>query len=387
MDANIDRSTLMELIAEHAPPCISIFMPTHPTEPAGRQDAIRLRGLLETTDETLRQRCEPGRVRRELLSAARALPLDCAQWQDRTKGLALFISPRYFRHFGVAIDLEELVNVTHRFLIKPLLPEIEAQQRYWILTLSPNSVRLALADLDGLHYVQSAALPRSLSETVEIGTIDCGTRFHSGAPTNKKKESAVFHGQADRSNEKKKDIRQFFHAVDASLIPILREDPLPLLLAGVADQVGLFREVCQYDQILDRQIEGNCEHLTDVQLLAKGSAVISAARQALVEQEAKQLCNSLDGLKASDNPYTVVPAACGGRVATLFVERDEHLWGRIGATSGSIYLRDGHPSGDDDLLDVAAAETIRHDGTVFCVNRGTMPTDKPIAAMFRPSQW
>ncbi len=77
-----------------------------------------------------------------------------------------------------------------------------------------------------------------------------------------------------------------------------------------------------------------------------------------------------------------MPAAFAGRVQTLFVARDVEQWGRYDHETTQLLLHGKRANGDDDLLDVAAAETLVRDGEIYALDAEDMP-GSPIAAIFR----
>src|SRR5712692_9770975 len=54
---------LQPLLAPHAAPCISIFLPTHRRYPEAEQDPIRFKNLLGTAEGLLRERYAPKDIR------------------------------------------------------------------------------------------------------------------------------------------------------------------------------------------------------------------------------------------------------------------------------------------------------------------------------------
>ena len=67
----------------------------------------------------------------------------------------------------------------------------------------------------------------------------------------------------------------------------------------------------------------------------------------------------------------------------LFVDIKAHQWGMFDPQTVAIELHDGCESGDDDLLDLAAVQTLLHRGTVFSVHAEQVPGRESIAAVFR----
>jgi hypothetical protein len=72
-----------------------------------------------------------------------------------------------------------------------------------------------------------------------------------------------------------------------------------------------------------------------------------------------------------------------GRVDTLFIDCSRPLWGRIDAASGTIELHDDPLPGDADLIEVAAGETLRHDGHVFPMDQPASQPEEAAEALLR----
>jgi hypothetical protein len=78
-----------------------------------------------------------------------------------------------------------------------------------------------------------------------------------------------------------------------------------------------------------------------------------------------------------------VAAAREGRVEALFVARDAAVWGVHDLDSGAVEVHEERMPGDDDLLELAAVEALLHQGTVYSVAAGQMPTSGCAAAIMR----
>jgi hypothetical protein len=85
----------------------------------------------------------------------------------------------------------------------------------------------------------------------------------------------------------------------------------------------------------------------------------------------------------SDNLADAAEAAVAGRVATLLVEADREIPGRIDPTTGQIeFDKLAHPEVDD-LLDDLSEWVLRKSGEVVIVPAEQMPTRTGIAATYR----
>ena len=118
----LTTTDLKSLIRAHEKPCVSLYMPTHRKGREIEQDPIRLKNLLKTADERLRNKGLKQPEIDDMLRPARDLLEHTPFWQHQSDGLALFLCRRGSRHYRLPTAFEELVVVSERYHIKPLLP-------------------------------------------------------------------------------------------------------------------------------------------------------------------------------------------------------------------------------------------------------------------------
>jgi len=87
--------------------------------------------------------------------------------------------------------------------------------------------------------------------------------------------------------------------------------------------------------------------------------------------------------RASSNSSEIVPAAYYGRVESLFVAVDQEQWGSFDPATETLQIHELVEPGDEDLLDLAATQTLLHGGAVYAVEQAQMPAGVPLAAVFR----
>jgi hypothetical protein len=78
-----------------------------------------------------------------------------------------------------------------------------------------------------------------------------------------------------------------------------------------------------------------------------------------------------------------LPAARAGRVDALFAVRNAAVWGVHDPNTGATEVHQELRLGDEDLLELAVAETLIHHGAVYSVPAEQMPTSGPAAAILR----
>jgi hypothetical protein len=384
----LTRDDLRTLVRKHNGLCVSIYMPTHRTGREVQQDPIRLKNLIGNAQDRMVASGVRAPEARELLEPAEMLLHDGLFWQHQSDGLALFVSPEIFHHYRLPFDFEELVVVTDRFHIKPLLPLLSGDGRFYVLALSQNEVRLLQGTRYSVSEVDLEDIPDSLAEAIRYNDPEKRLQFHTGTrtPGGKGKRPAIFHGHGIASADDPKDyILRYFHQVDGGLRDLLRDEEAPLVLAGVDYLLPIYKETNSYPHLVDEGIEGSPEEMSAKELHEHAWAIVhplflSTQKEAAARYE--QLAGADTG-EASSDLREVIPAAYHGRVETLFVAVGLQQWGAFDADTNAVHLHERAEPGDEDLLDFAAIQTLSNGGSVYAVEPERVPDGALLAAVFR----
>ena len=121
---------------------VSLFMPTHRRGRETEQDPIRFGNLLREVEERLLDKGLRSREVQEMLKPAQRLVQEPGFWRYQSHGLAVFFAPEEFHAYRLPLPFEELVVISNRFHLKPLLPLFASDGHFYILALSQNQVRL-----------------------------------------------------------------------------------------------------------------------------------------------------------------------------------------------------------------------------------------------------
>jgi hypothetical protein len=375
----LTRNNLNSLMAVHQGPCVSVFMPMHRSGPETQQDPIRLKNLIREAEERLIARGLHTPEAKELLEPAERLLRDGLFRQHQSDGLAMFLSLGVFHYYLLPFVFNELVIITHRFHIKPLLPLLSGDGRYFVLALSQNKIRL----LQSTHYSVSeldvADLPENLAETLRDDDSWKDLHMHS-ALSGKGKLSAITHGDEVDSKE---NIRRYFRRIDRGLHELLRNERAPLVLAGVDYLHPIYKEVNSYPHLMDEGIAGNPERLSAGELHELTWTIVRPYFQKAQQEAVNRYKEFASSGQASNRIRKIIPAAHHGRIELLFVVPDLQQWGTSDPGTDEIHLHKKEKTGDEDLLEFAAIQTLLNGGTVYMVGAEKMPDIGPLAAVFR----
>ncbi|MDZ4178191.1 MAG: hypothetical protein U1E29_02995 [Coriobacteriia bacterium] len=362
----LDRGTLTELARHQGWPAISIQLTTHRAGPEIQQDPIRLKNLLRTAEEDLAKAGMRLPEIDALLRPARALLEDAAFWREGSDGLAVFLGEDSYRVFRLDIALPESVSVGERYAIRPVLPALNTGERFYVLALSKNHVRLLEGTRHEVHELDLTGVPASLSEALQHDEYERQVQFHSGTPASggAGRRAAMFHGHGGLPDVEKNNLERYFRLIDRGLHEFLRDDHAPLILAGVDYLLPIYRAVNSYPHLVDVSMTGNPDETPAHALHAEARTMLEPHFRAERERDHRQLSELSGTPTVSEDLGEIVPAAHEGRVKVLFVSPHTAMYGTFDPSSSRVDVSDTPGSDDWDLAELAAAETLLHGGTI-----------------------
>jgi hypothetical protein len=362
-------------------------MPTHRAGDEIRQDPIRLKNLLGQAEAQLLEAGAGRRKAEDLLAPARTLVDDELFWQRQGNGLGLFLSSGFTRSYRLPFPCREVVLVSDRFHIKPLLPAISNNGQFYLLTLSQHEIDLYRGSQYSLAEIGLEGVPESIVDILRWEDPEKSLQMHTGSEAVLDGGvTAVFHGHGVASQDDLKDyISRYFQRVDRGVSDLLADEDAPLVLAGVEYLLPIYQEANSYPHLVEDGIARDPHRLELETLHAEAWALVEPLFQREQEQalETYRHLSGSDGERASNELREIVPAAYFERVEALFVALDQERWGTFDPQTGEVDVHEEAQPGDRDLLDLAATRTILNGGSVFALTQDALPDPTPLAAVFR----
>jgi hypothetical protein len=374
---------LRDLLADERPPCISLYQPTHRSFPERQQNPIRYRNLLRQMRASLAERYSAREVK-SVVDQFDELADDEGFWLRRTDGLAILACANRFEIFELPRAVRELVMVADSFHVKPLLRIVQSADRYHVLALNRKEVRLYEGNRDALDRVELEHVPATITAALGEELTEPYQGFHGVGPYHAARGNAgIHHGRGQKKDDVDLDMERFFRAVDRGILEhYSRRTGLPLLLAGLPQNVAGFRAVTHNPHVLDAAIEIDPDSLSLGELRSHAwQEVEPAYLKRLAELTDSYNLNRSRGLGAED-PAAIAEAALTGRVGTLLIDADRIVPGTIDAT-GRIELRPMADPRADDVLDDLAETVVRMKGEAIVVPTRRMPSRTGVAAIYR----
>jgi hypothetical protein len=365
---HFSRDDLRALVAARPGPCASLLMPT--TRGQSHEDKGRWKNLLREAEDRLKEHKLRAPDVAGLLAPARALLDRSDFWQNVPRGgVAAFVAPGWDRAFRLPLPLPEKVLVADRFHVKPLLPLLVAEDRFFVLTLSQKKVRLLRCTPFTAEEMNIEGVPESIDEA--LFNTDAGeTRSHLNHPPHSLRDGKsleVLRGRGSRTESGKDGLLPFLQRVDRGLHRYLHGETTPLVLACVDYLVPIFREANHYPHLIDAVINEHPDRMSPAELRDKAWALVRPHFERDRDRLAA-LYRQLAGTgRASDNLTEVLPAAHRGQVQYLFVDLAREAWGTFDPDAGKTEVHDRMRNGDQDLLNLAVTFALSHKTTVYSV--------------------
>jgi hypothetical protein len=387
----LDKNAITELLNDYEPPCLSLYQTTHRRHPENQQDPIRFGNLVKKLEASLLQKYPADEIQ-PLLEPFLTLADDRDFWNHTLDGLAILAAGDLFRVYKLQRPVGELAIVADTLHTKPLLRVFQSADRYQILGLSRQEIKLFEGNRSALDEIELApGVPRTITEALgdelsdphlTVASYGGVTGTHHGGAGGM--HPGMHHGHGGKAAEVDGDAERFFRAVDRGVLKSHSQpSALPLLLAALPQHHHLFHEVSRNPFLLKESVDINPDALPLEELRQRAWQVIEphylARQAALVEQFDNAMSQNL----GHDQLRQVAKAAVAGRVATLLLEDGREIPGQINADSGSVRLGDLERPEIDDALDDLAALTLKMGGEVVVMPPEQMPTQTGLAAIYR----
>jgi len=383
----LSEDDLKALVEATSGVAVSIYMPTVRLGSETQQNPIRFKNVIKQAETQLK---EYGLSQTEVSALLQpALNLDQENfWQHQNEGLAIFLGEDFCHYFCVPLQVEELVVISDRFHLKPLMPLLVNDGKYYVLTLNQQQVKVYVGSRYNLQETEIEGLPKNMDEALNYDETAKAGQFRistsKGGTGNAAQQAGSFHGQGSPDqDDRTQDILQYFHLLDRSLHEFLQDKKAPLIIAGVEYLLPIYREANTYAHLIESGIPENVDLLPISELHDRTWQLVEPHFSQL-EARAIERYHEMQGTgKTSADVQEVVPAASYGRVEELFVAVGVRQWGVFDPQSSELLLHDDTQPGDEDLLNVAAIQTLLNGGTVYAVEPDKVPDSAPLAAIFR----
>jgi len=404
MDA-IDRATLLKLTERAEWPSVSLYLPVDHLGIKTDADRIRLRNLVKKACERLVLDGLKEGAADSLLAGVLEIAGKDSAWAGGPSGVAFFVSPGSTEALWTDVTMPELSVVGDRFYVRPLYPAYRGEAKAWALAIDTNKTRLFRLDPSGIEEVElPAGTPVSLAEETKNDDGEEQLQYHTmpgATPEGGRGDiAAMFHGHGGEKDYDKSQRERFMHDLGKGVVHVIgAESTEPLVLLGVHNLLDEFAAVNAYSHLAPERVEGATDYYSPADVHRKVVAALAPRMESAAVADIDEYRELTGTGRTSDDASEIVAAAAAGRVKTLIMDDSSGPWGWFDRTKFETtrlcpieprYLRDTMAADGDpdmfecgwDLIDLAAAETVRHGGVVRAYRGETAPIPGA-AAVFR----
>jgi Bacterial archaeo-eukaryotic release factor family 3 len=257
---------------------------------------------------------------------------------------------------------------------------VQQNGRYCLLAVSQNRTRFLEGSRMGLDERPVHDLPESLQEVVGTEQSE-GISLHSFRARSNSGIPAVVHGYVWEDHDEEVD--RFFQVIDDAMSKALQQDRRPLIFAGVDEMFAHFRRTTSLANVMDQHISGNPDGLSSNQLHEKAWPIVQSLLHRQVDQAVERWNaaehSELGGKKLEE----IIVAAHDGRIETLLLHEQFHLWGTYDEQSRKATVEEASTASNYDLCDLAAVRTLTANGRVVFLDDGQQLGTDGMAAIYR----
>ena len=357
----VEVSSQLRSLATARDTCITLYMPTHRYGSATVSDASRFSTLVNSVGKDLAESgLKPAAIQR-LLEPIEQLATPASFWQNRTDGLAVFAHDGHCEHVSLPNPVVEQVKLGSHFYLRQAIPFLTDDTRFFVLSLSKNSVQLYEGNQHSLFPISAYDGPASMEEALQFEDPERQLQVRTTGS-----DSVSFHGHGAGDELDKEALERFLRAVEKGVTSSLRQQTAPLVLAAVPYYLPIYSSFSGYQHVFGEAIEGTPVRQSDKELHLAAVQLLQSHFDSIRKKSLNGLRDLVGTGLITDELSDIAESARSGRVQNLLL-------------SSSL---PSDSEQEEDLVNHAIVETIAHAGIVG-LDPDADTANKPARALLR----
>ena len=353
------QDLLTELLAVDTAPKITLQIPASRD---AKHRALTLRHLLELLARRLVKRNLPIIDIEKAVERAGEVAEDPGLIMARSGTAAVYLAGDYAKAVLWPARIAERAIVDTEFYLADAVSLLDPAHCY-LLTLCRGGAALYRADTTSIRPIELVDVPADLAAATEHLDPERQLQYHQGQTAGRGAGGVVYHGHGIGEGRDVEELRNYLRAIDRGVRDAVAAEPAKVALVGADVLPAEYMGVTQLDVLADRVARKNPGSLSTDELHEIAVGILSGIRSREASVIRERIMDLLGTGRASQDVTEVTAAAAVGKVETLLI------------SSG------GADSGDEQVVNLAAVETLRHGGTVHA--DAAMAPDVEVAALFR----
>ncbi|MEM9884574.1 MAG: hypothetical protein AAF849_01690 [Bacteroidota bacterium] len=368
---------LMEVVSDH---CISIYIPTFRVGNV-QEDNLRFKNTLSEALDHLQARGLEKKEAHQFLMKGYELLDNDNFWLRQSDGLAVFISKDHFEYYRLPIHFKKRVHVYTQYYIRPLMPMFTENGRFFLLALSQNDVRFFEGDRYSITPIIIKDLVPANMEKALLYDPNTSLQMHSGNGNDSK---GIFHGHGLGKNKEEAYLKEYFSMIDKGLMEMLHDENAPMILATVDENAPIYRDVSNYNHIMDVNVSGNPDNSDPVKLHERAWSIMTDLDNKNRNNFKENFGAYLADNQASTFLTDIVPAAVEGKIESIFMNYEEDIFGRYDREKHRAEIHEEQQNDSYELLEFTARNVFMQGGKVFNVPKEEFPQqESEVNAIYR----
>lgn len=362
------RSEIEKLAQYKGGPAVSIYLRTTPKTQAAQADRIELKNLLKQAIAQLEDAGTEKRTIWPIEEAVDAVIADDAFWAVQANSLAILVAPDRTFVFRLPNKLTNMVEVSDRFHLKPLLRSVAFPHHAFVLAIGVGAVRLVEVSADlPPHTVAVPGLPRDFGAAL-------GRRSHI------EKDGDMRSGEGTSESAM---LTRYVRTVDQALRPTLKGETAPLIVAASEPLASIARSTLSYPHVAGQVIAGSPDDTADHLLADAARGILDEIYAEDIRQLGALLAERESQGRATTDIAHAARAATFGAVDTLIVDMDATVSGRVDDEDGTVTFDAQADAINYGVVDEIARRVLRAGGRVVAARRDDIPGKADLAAILR----
>lgn len=366
--------------------CVSIFIPT---QRAGKEvlegkNKTHLKSQLDEIKRDLNRKGVSKEKISKITNPIQEIVEDRDFWRHQADGLAIFSSEDFIEKFTLPIAFPPLIHISSEFYIKPIIPLLNNDGRFYLLSITPYDVKFYEASKYSIDEIKVDDLtPERMEDRIGYDYEESGRKDKSQSNL---AWGATVHGYNAQNRDYKNEVQRFFRAVDKGLEPILHDKNIPLVVACQDYLFPLYQEATRYKNLFEKPVPGNPSDF-DMQNLHEKACILLEPYFEKNKNEKLEKYRELDQTQfTSTSIDEIILAAIDGKIDTLFMNNKDDIWGSIDEKEMKVTVEDEHNDTNTSLMNLAAKKVLENSGNVYFLNSATTPSkESKMSALFRYS--
>lgn len=370
--------------------CVSIYMPIVRAGRETRQNATRFKNCLAEVDRGLAARgVERSEINAALASLSELLEDDGIAGHH-AEGLAVFMEGTAIQRWAVTpLRLPQLIVVSRRFQLTPLLPLVLGDGLFYVVVISQSEVRLTECTRDGFIEIPLEQLPHGREIIDRYIEEDKGLQAQSvpGAAPSRGRQAVMYHGQGAPDLNDKARIFEYFRKVDEALREVIGSDRgAPVVFAGVEYLFPIYQQANRSLDLLPEIVRGNFDEVrADLAgIHAAAWKLVEHRFVANLETELSLVREAIAKRQGSSDIGEIIQAGAAGLIEHLAVNPAIQQWGVFNEETGRIAPASCDGGLDEDLINLACILAVRCNAVVTALRDNDVHLGgRALAAAFR----